>query len=1042
MPEIQFQDAKTFQKEIFSSENKKLNKKNVNMEVRQQNSKKKDIFPKSSKQRSGRSTVQENFQAGDILSVKITALGSKNIGVAELKNGTTLLVPNTKCGEKVQVKIEKVFFALPSGPSFGPGNSVGRNEQKMRGQKNAESSAVSQQNKKGKYAIGKVFFGDQTEQPEVSEKTLKNNGGSEFQKEKASNGIQFDFKVGQKVQGTIQKKGPKNSGILPLSNNFLILVPNAKVGEKMVFEIQKIKENYAIAKPVNFSENQTNQNGNLRSLESFEQKNKFVGQEFHIDIPSSAKTFGNFFVVKFNGQILFVKKALGVQTNDRVQIQIQKATENFAIAKIQKVSPLSLDEKKAQVKETLQKMIQSSMHFGEKAIHCHANMRKYLWSRKKGLRFSTFQNSSVLSGSTKNGTGSSHAFQSSNLKNWDLPKKGSLSSNSSPDMSGMMTLPGNIQRPLVKRGRHVLNVFKTQHCLNEALKQLAKYAAKGKTFLFVGTKKPAASLIAKTALLSRTSFFVNTRWLGGMLTNWKTILKSIAQIRPILKQKQKIQKKIFEKRQKIQRALFQKVSLLRKKSQKFFTKGKALIAQMLNSQNAHSSLRAMNDGKGAMTSQEKIQKFVQRKNVFFASNLSLVRASKNLKMKKVETFRKIQEFEMAATKILQQKQQLRSFLSKNIQKFNEMEQFFEIGQEFFKLKNSFENKTTKFLAVSTEKFESLSGAREIETNSHVPNPSPEILRKMISILANFKQGTFNTSSSLFNQEFSKKSFLNRPKSAEMTEKSSGKVILFSKFFNKFLAFFPFFQNSLKQFALEFAQSQKILEKFDETLKKILQAQKSLKKIYQKTVMHFSAVCSKLAVQRKNFKAFELNFQQFVAEQRLLKFLPKLRYFPTSQVKMYETIEFFMKKFVDPKLIYPMEQIYDQKLRFTSKKIATTRKQKWQRLEKYFGGMTKMAKMNAKQISKNVAIIIGQQEEMSAVQECRKLGMKIFAIVDTNCDPKIVDHIIPANDDSRNSIHYVLGEMLTYIRLGQKLRRKVAFRGKMQQITRQKRRFSS
>ena len=44
--------------------------------------------------------------------MKITALGSKNIGVAELKNGTTLLVPNTKCGEKVQVKIEKVFFIV------------------------------------------------------------------------------------------------------------------------------------------------------------------------------------------------------------------------------------------------------------------------------------------------------------------------------------------------------------------------------------------------------------------------------------------------------------------------------------------------------------------------------------------------------------------------------------------------------------------------------------------------------------------------------------------------------------------------------------------------------------------------------------------------------------------------------------------------------------------------------------------------------------------------------------------------------------------
>jgi small subunit ribosomal protein S2 len=155
--------------------------------------------------------------------------------------------------------------------------------------------------------------------------------------------------------------------------------------------------------------------------------------------------------------------------------------------------------------------------------------------------------------------------------------------------------------------------------------------------------------------------------------------------------------------------------------------------------------------------------------------------------------------------------------------------------------------------------------------------------------------------------------------------------------------------------------------------------------------------------------------------------------------MDETVELFMKKFVDPKLSYPMEQIYDQKLKFTSKKIAATRKQKWQRLEKYFGGITKMAKMNTKQISKNVAIIIGQQEEMNAVHECRKLGMKIFAVVDTNCNPKLVDHIIPANDDSRNSIKYILGEMLTYIRLGQKLRRKVLIRAKLQNM--KKRRFA-
>ena len=54
--------------------------------------------------------MKQNLQPGDVLTVKINALGSKNIGVAELKNGYTVLVPNTKYGEKVQVKVEKILF--------------------------------------------------------------------------------------------------------------------------------------------------------------------------------------------------------------------------------------------------------------------------------------------------------------------------------------------------------------------------------------------------------------------------------------------------------------------------------------------------------------------------------------------------------------------------------------------------------------------------------------------------------------------------------------------------------------------------------------------------------------------------------------------------------------------------------------------------------------------------------------------------------------------------------------------------------------------
>lgn len=942
------------------------------MENRQTKQKTKINFSKSLRERGSfnkekNTLMKQHLQPGDIITVKINALGSKNIGVAELKNGYTVLVPNTKYGEKVQVKVDKIVFPA------------------------VKTNLNSFPNQKMKYVIAHLVQKE-----------------SNF--EKTANSLKFDFKVGQKFKVKIAKKGPKNSGLVPISKNFFFIVPNSKVGDKVIVEIQKIKQNYAFVKPIFFPMNSISETKleqkQLNRLENLMySKNEMIGQQFHIVIPSSAKTFYNYFVLKINGKLVFLKKSLGVEIKKTVKIQIQKATNNFALAKILKISPLSSIDKKTMEKETLQKMIQSSIHFGEKAIRCNANMRKYLWYRKK---YSMYQNS----------------------------------------------LSRQIKKPMIKRGRHIINVFKTKHCFSLALKQLAKYAAKGKTFLFVGTKKPASSLIAKTALLSNTSFFVNTRWLGGMLTNWKTILKSISQIRPILKQKQKILQKILNKRQKIHRRLLNKISLLRKQSQKFMMKGKYLIRQIFICLSAP----AQRAGAGASGFEaknfliEKNRKLVQTKNSIISSNRTLLSVSKKLKMKKIQILKKIQQLELSAIEILTQKQQLRKLMFKNITKLDEIAQFFAIGQELVKLKNSFEKQSDrKFVAISYEKLSTMKESNLNKQNftqfeQSIPNPSQELLKKMISIVSTLKKEDFSENNS-------KTNISNRSKSAPRPEGqadkfeisninspnvSQNKILLLSKFLMKFILFLPYLKNSMQILTLRFSQQEKMFTKLNTTLSKIVNSQNELKQIYKKIVSELSIVFSKFLNQKRNLQKLQKNLKQFVSEERLLKFLPKLRYLPTSHTKMYETVELFMKKFVDPKLSYPMEQIYDQKLRFTSKKIAATRKQKWQRLEKYFGGITKMAKMNTKQISKNVAIIIGQQEEMNAVYECRKLGMKIFAVVDTNCNPKLVDHIIPANDDSRNSIKYILGEILTYIRLGQKLRRKVFIRTKFQNT--RKRRF--
>lgn len=80
-----------------------------------------------------------------------------------------------------------------------------------------------------------------------------------------------------------------------------------------------------------------------------------------------------------------------------------------------------------------------------------------------------------------------------------------------------------------KNGIHIIDLIQSAFFLKKTSKFLRESSAQGKTFLFVGTKKQASRLIAKTALQC-SSYFVNQRWLGGMLTNWKTIKTSITQL--------------------------------------------------------------------------------------------------------------------------------------------------------------------------------------------------------------------------------------------------------------------------------------------------------------------------------------------------------------------------------------------------------------------------------------------------------------------------------------------------------------------------------
>ena len=79
---------------------------------------------------------------------------------------------------------------------------------------------------------------------------------------------------------------------------------------------------------------------------------------------------------------------------------------------------------------------------------------------------------------------------------------------------------------------HIIDLAQSVPLLHQALKAVSDTVAKGGRVLFVGTKRQASDAIAEAAKRS-AQYYVNARWLGGMLTNWKTISGSISRLRKL-----------------------------------------------------------------------------------------------------------------------------------------------------------------------------------------------------------------------------------------------------------------------------------------------------------------------------------------------------------------------------------------------------------------------------------------------------------------------------------------------------------------------------
>ena len=110
---------------------------------------------------------------------------------------------------------------------------------------------------------------------------------------------------------------------------------------------------------------------------------------------------------------------------------------------------------------------------------------------------------------------------------------------------------------------------------------------------------------------------------------------------------------------------------------------------------------------------------------------------------------------------------------------------------------------------------------------------------------------------------------------------------------------------------------------------------------------------------------------------------------------FKTIRRRIKRLQD---LYKMET--DGVFEKLPKKEVQQLKHERERLEKFLGGIKEMKKVP------EAIFIVDPRKEINAIHEARKLGIKVFGIVDTNCDPDDVDYIIPANDDAIRAVKLI------------------------------------
>ena len=819
---------------------------------------------------------------------------------------------------------------------------------------------------------------------------------------------------GDILEINIKELNEKGAGIVELENNYKLIIPNAKLDKASVnVQITRIKSKYAFGHIINSS----NINSSITplgvdsqiELKFSDAQNKKIaieenfqlvqGSKLTIKIPKKVKKYGKYLVLKLKGLLIFLKLNVKVKIGNKIRIKFIKVSSNFALGKILQINPISLTKKQKFLKYSISQMVKNGVHLGEKASRCHAKMKNYVWLKK-------------------------------HQKN--------------------------------KKYQHTINLFKTHRCLNKVLTRLTKYAFKRRNFLFIGTKRAAASLIERASFLTKTSFFVNTRWLGGMLTNWKTIFNSICKIVPVLGEKQEIVSQILQKRSKIKGKLIQ-ILYLRKKTifKKFLAKKNQLLIKRLKDtefsnflleqlENRKQILKLINKLKEDKQSLKKLILEKQLENRLL--NYKSMKSNNDDKLNNTEEV-KLKENDKVIKLASNTRNQIKIILNFLLVKKVDSEanisnkSFIQLIEE----KIDFISQKKQFSPLGLNLNNVKQKQRKLIKKKKPTNPLIQARKNRISQkkqlsplglnLNNVKQRKLIKKRKPTNPlirpiKNSQKKQLS-PLGLNLNNVKQRKLIKKRKPTNPLIR--PIKNSQKKQLSplglnLNNVKQRKLIKKRKPT-NPLIKAEKNIKKIFK-----FLSQKKQLSPLGLNLK----NLKQIFLLTKFLKILPSLkRIIKISQTKLNQSVEICMKKFVDLRLRRSFKKnfayVYKDYLFANSKKIASSLRKKWKRLEKYLGGISNMIKISKKAIYKNVAIIIGQKEEMNAVRECKKLGLEMFHIVDTNCNPTFADHIIPANDDSKSSIKYILHKFLVRIRLAQKLRRSIDSK-KIQSLLRKKSRL--